>query len=192
MSQIILASGSPRRKRLLEQVGINCLVKIPNVDEDKVKTKDPIELVKHLAEIKGNNIELSKGQILISADTVIHFGDQILTKPNNEKEAYQMLSALRGQTHFVHTGVMIRSLLQQQIFTVKTAVEFWDVSNQELAGYIDSGERRDKAAGYGIQAKGAFLVKAIKGDYYNVVGLPISTVVQKLKEFNIYPFDSSK
>ncbi|WP_338079336.1 Maf family protein [Aquibacillus halophilus] len=187
MNELVLASGSPRRQELLKQMGISYSVRITGLDESKITNSDPKKLVEELARLKGENISLQEGQVVLSADTVVSYKDQILTKPTNAKEALTMLSNLNGNTHVVYTGVMIRSKSQASLFSVATEVEFWDMSNVDLKDYVDSGEWKDKAGGYGIQSIGAFLVREIRGDYYNVVGLPLSLVLRQLKEFSIYP-----
>nr|WP_153736617.1 Maf family protein [Aquibacillus halophilus] len=187
VNELVLASGSPRRQELLKQMGISYSVRITGLDESKITNSDPKKLVEELARLKGENISLQEGQVVLSADTVVSYKDQILTKPTNAKEALTMLSNLNGNTHVVYTGVMIRSKSQASLFSVATEVEFWDMSNVDLKDYVDSGEWKDKAGGYGIQSIGAFLVREIRGDYYNVVGLPLSLVLRQLKEFSIYP-----
>ncbi|MCT2537952.1 Maf family protein [Aquibacillus koreensis] len=187
MNQLILASGSPRRKELLEQVGIPCIVRKSDFDESTVTESDPKKLVETLAVEKGNTIDLQADQIVLAADTVVSYKQKVLTKPENEADALAMLKDLNGNQHHVYTGVMIRSTTKQVVFSTCTTVQFLQLTEDELNKYIASGEPFDKAGGYGIQGKGAFLVKEIKGDYYSVVGLPISAVVQLLKEFGVYP-----
>ncbi|SDK40862.1 Maf family protein [Sediminibacillus albus] len=188
MAQLILASGSPRRKALLKQAGLAFTVNVPQVDEKSIKEKDPERLVKKLAILKGESLPLKQGQVLLSADTVVSHQREILTKPEDEKEAFAMLSRLNGDTHEVFTGVSIRSYEEEIVFAVCTRVRFWYMSTAELVAYIQTGEPFDKAGGYGIQGRGALLVKEISGDYFNVVGLPLSTVVRKLKPFGIFPY----
>lgn len=185
MKKLLLASGSPRRKELLDQVGFSFTVKKSNVDETRVKEQDPRKLVEYLAELKGNAITLGKEEVVLSADTVVSYNGKVLTKPNDQAEAMEMLRQLNGTSHMVYTGVMIKSLKKSVVFSTVTSVQFWEHSEADLLAYIQSGEPFDKAGGYGIQGKGAVLVKEIKGDYYNVMGLPISTVVRELKEFGV-------
>ncbi|WP_226036534.1 Maf family protein [Aquibacillus saliphilus] len=187
MCQLVLASGSPRRKQLLEQVGIPFIVDVAGIDESQVVESNPKQLVEKLAKIKGEAIPVKEGQVILSADTVVSYNDDILTKPSNKEEALRMLSSLSGKKHWVYSGVMIRSIDKECLFSLGTSVRFWDIPEPELKSYINSGDWKDKAGGYGIQSSGAFLVKEICGDYYNVMGLPISTVVKQLREFSIYP-----
>ncbi|WP_186576265.1 Maf family protein [Aquibacillus kalidii] len=187
MNQLILASGSPRRKELLELVNIPFRVTFSEIDESKMVIKDPRQLVEQLAVMKGNELEIKQDEVILSADTVVSFEGEVLTKPQSKQHAKEMLTQLNGKKHSVYTGVMIKSRDREQVFSVKTEVSFWHVSEEEIDQYVESGDPMDKAGGYGIQSKGAFLVREIKGDYYNVVGLPVSIVVRYLRDFNIYP-----
>ncbi|WP_407269603.1 Maf family protein [Radiobacillus sp. PE A8.2] len=191
MNQLILASSSPRRKQLLQQIGIPFKLRIPDVDESTVKGNSPKDLVEVLAQVKGEAVDLNFDEVVLSADTVVSFQGEILTKPTNDQHAFEMLSMLRGKQHTVHTGVMLRSKQEQIIFSAETIVEFWDVTDELLWEYIRSGDPLDKAGAYGIQSQGAVLVKSISGDYFTVVGLPISLVVKKLEAFDIFPTFSS-
>ncbi|SDM98484.1 Maf family protein [Sediminibacillus halophilus] len=188
--QLILASGSPRRKKLLEQAGLQFLTKIPDVDEQSVTASDACQLVKKLAVMKGEKLPPAKGEVVLSADTVVSQHERILTKPESREDAFAMLSELNGETHQVHTGVSIRSQGKSTVFSVATKVTFWEMTDEQLAAYIDTGEPFDKAGAYGIQGKGALLVQKIHGDYFNVVGLPLSKVVRELEHFGIVPFSS--
>ncbi|MDL4841669.1 Maf family protein [Aquibacillus rhizosphaerae] len=187
MNQLILASGSPRRSELLKQVGIPFTVIEPNVDETLLTEQNPVRFVELLANQKGLAIEVSENRVILSADTVVSMDGNILTKPENWNEAYNMLNMLNGKKHEVYTGVMIRSSVKEIVFSRCTTVQFLEVTEKELKDYVNSGDSFDKAGGYGIQSRGAFLVKEIIGDYYNVVGLPVSKVVQRLREFDVYP-----
>ena len=187
-NKLILASSSPRRQKLLTQVRIPFSVRNPNVDESQITTNDPVEKVKQLALIKGKNVPIQHPEaIILAADTVVAYKQQIFEKPNNKEDAYQMLLALSGNVHEVYTGVMIRSLEQKSIFIERTQVEFLPLTDQEIEWYVSSEEPYDKAGAYGIQGLGAMFVKNINGDYFNVVGLPISRVVRELKSFSVYP-----
>ncbi|WP_053219025.1 Maf family protein [Virgibacillus senegalensis] len=185
--QLILASGSPRRKELLEQAGLPFTVQVPDVDERSVTSADARQLVEKLAIMKGEVQSPAEGEIVLSADTVVSQHGRILTKPESREEAYAMLSALNGGTHHVHTGVSLRSHQDSRVFSVATKVTFWEMSDKQLNAYIDTGEPFDKAGGYGIQGRGAILVKEIHGDYFNVVGLPLAKLVRELEHFGIVP-----
>lgn len=185
---LILASASPRRQQLLKQVNIPFTIRIPDIDESEIKTKDPMEKVTELAKRKGQAVPISNSnEVILSADTIVAFEEQILEKPNNRAHAYEMISALSGNIHDVYTGVCIRSENREKVFAERTKVEFWPLKKEEIEAYIATEEPYDKAGAYGIQHYGAIFVKQIIGDYFNVVGLPVSRVVRELKQFGIYP-----
>ncbi|KGX93479.1 septum formation protein Maf [Pontibacillus halophilus JSM 076056 = DSM 19796] len=188
MKQLILASSSIRRKELLQQAQLSFDVQPHPVDEAKVRAKNPHDLVHQLAELKGRALHLENDdQVVISADTVVYADGEVLGKPSTKREAYDMLLKLSGGTHEVYTGVMLRSTEQEQFIVEKTTVEFWPLTKEDIEFYIETGDPFDKAGGYGIQTAGAVLVKGIKGDYNNVVGLPLARVVRALRSFDIYP-----
>lgn len=185
---LILASSSPRRRELLEQVNIPFTIRTSNVDETQITTMDPVKRVIELASLKGKNVEIfHEKEVILSADTIVAYNNHILEKPKNKDEARQMMKLLSGKSHDVLTGVMLRSLDKKRTFVVKTEVLFWDLTDAEIEAYIHTDEPYDKAGGYGIQSYGSIFVKEIIGDYYNVVGLPLSTVVRYLREFQIFP-----
>lgn len=184
--KLILASSSPRRQELLQQVGIPFSVRKANIDESKITTSDPIEKVKQLAMLKGINVPLqNKDEVILSADTVVAYNQHIFEKPKDIKEARQMITSLSGSIHEVFTGVMVRSSDHENIFVEKTKVEFWPLSTDDIEWYVATDEPYDKAGAYGIQNLGAVLVKQIIGDYFNVVGLPLSRVVRELRKFEV-------
>ncbi|KGP73883.1 Maf family protein [Pontibacillus yanchengensis] len=188
MTQLILASSSPRRRDLLEQVNISYETRKQHVDESKMTCRSPRAYVQALAELKARSVPFSvDNEVIISADTVVSFEEQVLGKPKSRKEAFDMLSMLSGNIHKVYTGVTIRSAEQETSFVEKTTVEFWPLTKDEINEYLDSEEPYDKAGAYGIQSSGAIFVKEIKGDYYNVVGLPLSRVVRSLRSYGIFP-----
>ncbi|HLR51412.1 MAG TPA: Maf family protein [Candidatus Avamphibacillus sp.] len=187
--QLILASSSPRRQALLKQVNIPFSIRKPNVDESQIMTNDPVEKVKQLSLLKGNATSLLEdNEVILSADTVVSYDHQILEKPKDKQDAFKMLSLLSGSVHEVFTGVTIRSAEKEITFAQETEVKFWPLSESEINNYIASGEPFDKAGAYGIQGMGAILVKKINGDYFNVMGLPISRVCRELREFSILPY----
>ncbi|WP_010531724.1 Maf family protein [Lentibacillus jeotgali] len=182
--QLILASSSPRRKELLQQVDIPFTIRKQDADESRITEADPTKKVAELAKLKGRNVGIRhENELILAADTVVSFQNQIFGKPETESKAFQMLAALSGQVHEVHTGVMLRTSQEERVFTEKTAVEFWPLTDSEIERYIATRDPFDKAGAYGIQGPGAVLVKQIRGDYYNIVGLPISRVVRELKPF---------
>lgn len=184
--KLILASSSPRRQELLKQVGIEFSVRVAEVDETEVIANDSKERVKSLALLKGRNVSLKyDNEVILSADTIVAYNNQMLEKPKDKDEAYEMIRALSGTKHEVYTGAAIRSANKEIVFVEQTVVEFWLLEDEEIKRYIQTNEPYDKAGGYGIQSMGALFVKQIVGDYYTVVGLPLSRVVRELKSFGI-------
>lgn len=180
---IILASQSPRRQELMDQAGIPCTCCPADVDETITCCTPPDAAVITLAARKAQAVfDRYPDAVVIGADTVVALGKQLFGKPANPEEAADMLRTLSGRTHQVYTGVCI--IGPDGCFTTffeKTDVTFFSLSDAEINAYIATGEPMDKAGAYGIQGRGALLVKAICGDYYNVVGLPIAQLVRSLK-----------
>lgn len=189
MEQLVLASASPRRKEILEQVGATFTV-CPSNAEEKMDTElSPALLVEELAVLKARDVldSVDKSSLVIGADTVVSIGDRILGKPKDAEEAKTMLSELSGKTHTVYTGFCCIRKKDMKIFAdyAKTDVTFRALSEEEIHAYIKTGEPMDKAGAYGIQEYGSLLIEGISGDYFNVVGLPINKLAQCLKrEFN--------
>lgn len=194
--RIILGSGSPRRRELLEQIGIEFEIRTSDKEEIYEST-NPEKIVKELAQMKAGNVALDLEEkegsiaetIIIGADTVVAVDDEILGKPESEEDAFRMLKGLSGRAHQVYTGVALLVYgvdgEQKEIcHAEKTEVFVHSMTDEEIQTYIASGEPMDKAGSYGIQGKFAAYIDRIEGDYYNVVGLPISYVYQKLKEEN--------
>lgn len=190
MSHLVLGSQSARRKQLLTMAGYAFEVRSPEIDETSTMNS-PEETVLDLSQRKSNAITIESDEVLLTSDTVVVIRDYILGKPDSLKDAYMYLRLLSGHTHYVYTGVTIRSFMHQKSFVVPTAVTFFPLEEWEINAYINTGEVWDKAGGYGIQGKGALLVEKIEGDYYSVVGLPLSRVVRELQEFEIFPSFSS-
>jgi septum formation protein len=185
--RLILASQSPRRRELLQQVRIPFETKVQDVDESMITDQDPLRKVKQLAKLKAENLSLRPHEVVLAADTIVVWENLIFGKPATKDEAHAMITSMSGTVHHVYTGVMIRSKEQHVIFSERTAVSFWELPAPLIDWYLGTGEPFDKAGGYGIQGIGAMFVKEIRGDYFNVVGLPISRVVQELRKFNIHP-----
>ena len=189
MKKIILASGSPRRKELLEQVGIHPLV-IPSKVEEKITRSDPAGIVCELSEQKCMDVALNRKEdgIYIGADTVVSADHRILGKPASIEDAVDMITMLQGRNHQVYSGVTIISLengeiLNKETFSSCTDVFVYDMTEQEIKDYVNCGECMDKAGAYGIQGAFARYVEKIDGDYNNVVGLPVAKLCQILKKF---------
>lgn len=177
---IILASKSPRRKELLSFITTDFIIKTADVDETLEEGISPKEAVEYLSRIKAEPFADNVNTI-IGADTVVAIGNRILGKPTNREDAFHMLRLLSGNTHSVFTGVTVISPDRTETFSVETKVKFFTLSDDEINDYLDTDEPYDKAGAYGIQGKGALLVESIEGDYFNVVGLPVSTLNKFLK-----------
>ena len=189
MKTIILGSASPRRRELLAQIGVDFTVRVSEKEEIYHSTV-PEEIVKELALMKAENVaeelRADRDMIVLGADTIVVLDDAILGKPKDEEEAFRMIHSLQGRTHEVYTGVAVldfdkdgkKSVVNH---AVGTKVFVHAMSDEEIRGYIATGEPMDKAGGYGIQGRFAPYIDRIEGDYYNVVGLPVSYVYQVLK-----------
>ena len=185
---IILASASPRRKKLLKQIGLEFKVIAANIDEDDIKENDPAKFVVELANRKALQVAKSNIEsIIIGSDTTVYLDGKLLNKPNTEKDAYEMLTNLSGKTHQVYTGV---SLVQYQSekskeFYVRTDVTFRELGEREKYAYIATGSPMDKAGSYGIQDDfGSVFVEKIVGCYYNIVGFPLARFYKEIRDFN--------
>lgn len=188
MIKLILASGSPRRRMLLEQVGIEYIV-CPSQVEEKVCFSQPDKVVMSLAEQKAMDVAKTmlsqhKDYMVLGADTVVAYKGQILGKPKDYQDAKEMLTMLSGQSHQVYTGVCLvkehGGQLISETFYEKTDVHFYPLNQAVIDWYVSTGEPEDKAGAYGIQGYGAVLVSEIVGDYNNVVGLPVARLWQYL------------
>jgi len=181
--KIILASGSPRRRQLLAQVGIPCEVIVSNVDE--TISGEPDYQVRELAQRKAKAVRdmiIPDDRIIIAADTLVYVNGKVLGKPENHDEAFTMLKTLSGKSHTVYTGVFVLCSCKCIGFVDTAKVWFRDLSDEEINGYIATGEPFDKAGAYGVQDKGALLVDRIEGDFFTVVGLPVAKVAVALRE----------
>lgn len=208
--RLVLASASPRRRELLSQIGLEFSV-MPSTKEENAKATEAGALVQELSRQKAVDIweQLSGGQgqnpdadqeqiaeetqepnlngkrqpelLVIGADTVVCCEGKILGKPHSREAAAEMLTALQGRSHEVYTGVTLYSQSETVTFFECTQVEFYPMTEVEISEYIDSKEPMDKAGAYGIQGLGARFVKGIRGDYNNVVGLPVGRLYQELK-----------
>ena len=185
---IILASQSPRRRELLERMGIRKFdVIVSDADETPEDGLTPAEQVERLSRVKAEAVaaRVGKEDLVIAADTVVALEGTVLGKPADEDDAFRMLSALSGMRHQVHTGVTVaqngRFLTRHEV----TSVDFRTLEPEDVERYIATGECLDKAGAYGIQSYGCLLVEGIVGDYYNVMGLPVPLLAGMLKEFGI-------
>lgn len=192
MAKIILASASDRRKDILTQVGISYEVMPSHIDEDTIHADTPASLVEALSAAKAEDVaeRLTRDFVVIGADTVVVKDNSILGKPSDEAEAVKMLQMLQGNRHEVYTGVTLISVSPEgkgliDTFHVRTIVDMIPMTTTQINAYIQTGEPMDKAGAYGIQGRGAAYIQDIAGDYYNVVGLPISTVLARLANMGI-------
>ncbi|MCC8073216.1 MAG: Maf family protein [Clostridiales bacterium] len=176
---LILASKSPRRRELLKLITDDFTVKSADVDETLPKDILPDKAVEYLSKIKAQPFK-NNTDTIIGADTVVALDNIILGKPKDESDAFTMLKMLSGREHGVFTGVTVITPSSTKTFSVLTKVKFFKLSDSEINDYISTGEPMDKAGAYGIQGKGSLLVEKIDGDYFNVVGLPVSKLNQIL------------
>lgn len=187
MKKLILASSSPRRAELLKQIGLNFEIKTGSVDEPLLPGLSPPELVERLAERKAAAVarELDDG-IVIAADTVVVWQGQVLGKPRNGEEAFDMLSKLQGSVHDVFTGVALIDVRSGKVLVEheKTRVFFRAMEGFEISRYVATGEPLDKAGAYGVQGLAAIFIRRLEGCYTNVVGLPLSRLALMLKKFS--------
>ena len=182
--RIILASGSPRRKELLEKMGLTFEVISPDVDERVHGTTE--EQVEKLAVRKARAVAEGQGfGLVIAADTLVALGERVLGKPENEAQAHEMLSALSGKAHRVLTGVCILDAADGRCvhFVAKSTVTFEQLTEERIRAYIATGEPMDKAGAYGIQGLGGAFVKKLEGSFENVMGLPVEELRLALDAF---------
>ena len=188
MNQIILASGSPRRKQLLELAEISFEVIVSTTDESYPSLLSPSEIAMYIAQNKSGDVQRSlstKGNIhapiIIGADTIVVLEGAIIGKPTDRENAICILSQLSGKVHQVITGVSIISGAKERLFAEETSVEFHPLTTSQIEYYVDNYKPYDKAGAYAIQEWiGAIGIKSINGDFYNVMGLPVSRVAREL------------
>ncbi len=187
MKKIILASASPRRRELLEQIGLEFAV-IPSKAEEIITKERPAEIVEELSKQKAEDVaaQVEEG-IVIGSDTIVWQDGRVMGKPHSREEAWEMLRGLQGNTHSVFTGVTV--IVKQEgkevyhTFSKETKVHVYPMTEEETEAYLDTGEPMDKAGAYGIQGRFAAWVESIEGDYNSVVGLPVSDLWQVLKQY---------
>ena len=179
---IVLASGSPRRRELLTGLGLEFEVRPSLLDEpDPMPRENPIDYAARMATMKAMDVAgQEQGAAVIGADTIVTLDDRVMGKPTDDEDALAMLKRLSGRTHQVITAFCVAREGESQTQSVVTDVEMRISGEAELRNYVASGEPMDKAGAYGIQGVGRFMVKAIRGSYTNVVGLPVSRVLETL------------
>ncbi len=203
MGQIILASQSPRRKELLEQIGLEFEI-CPAKGEEIITKNIPEEVAQELSLQKAKEVAAMVSQygekhrelmtpqdiLVIGADTIVAIDDKILGKPKDEADAYRMLSMLSGRKHAVYTGVTFVFIDKcgkagAHTFFEKTEVQMKELNEEEINRYVATGDSLDKAGAYGIQGRCAIYIEKIDGDYNNVVGLPVARIYKELQKLGI-------
>jgi len=188
--RVILASKSPRRKEILEMVGIKFDVISSDLEESYFNNEGPRHLVKRLSRDKvfkvAKNLSEKRETLIIGADTIVLFNGEILGQPKEYKDAKRMLSLLQGKKHRVFTGISVLKEGSEIVSDFsKSVVEFYPMSEEEIDWYISTKEPFDKAGSYGVQGIGAFFIKKINGSYHNVMGFPIDLFYKLIKRLNV-------
>jgi septum formation protein len=190
-SPFILASASPRRHELLRSVGLKFKIIPAHINEDQIPGESPREHVRRLAYDKAQTIARKNPRSwVLGADTIVVIDGLILGKPKNKAEARKMLILLSGREHKVFTGFSIarKAGRVRRTKVIQSAVQFKEISPEELSWYVGSPEPYDKAGGYAVQGKGAYFIKSIRGSYTNVIGLPLCEVLEELKSLSAVIF----
>ena len=185
---IILASASPRRKEILEMLGVKNMRIIPAVGEEKAPADtEPAGIVRALALEKAREVaaKAAPGETVIAADTIVWHNGRLFGKPHSEAEAVAMLSELSGDTHAVYTGVALIRDGQELCAAEETKVRFRPIPMEEIEAYVASGEPMDKAGAYGAQGRASVFVEGIEGDFFNVMGLPVCLLDSMLKKLGL-------
>lgn len=182
--QIVLGSASPRRKHLLEEIGLQFISEIHPIEESYPEHLTPYEISEHIAQQKASAFQQPENnKLIITADTVVAFRNSILGKPADAKEAFEMLRLLSNNTHEVITGICLRNATGTHTFHAITKVTFDRIDNETIYQYINKSKPFDKAGAYGIQEWfGMIAVKHIEGSYFNVMGLPVQQLIQKITQ----------
>jgi septum formation protein len=182
--EFVLASGSPRRRELFHSLGWSFRIDVPGVCEDLIPGEAPEDAALRLSLAKAREVSARNPlSLVVAADTLVAVDGVILGKPANRDDALGMIRSLSGTIHSVFTGVAIRQDGKERFAVEETLVEFRSLSEEEIRAYAESGEGDDKAGAYAIQGRGALLVSSLRGDYFNVVGLPLCRVSILLEEF---------
>ncbi len=182
---LILASQSPRRRELLGQLGLTFTVRVADIDETMDPRLPPEEAVAAISAKKAAAVPAGPDDVVIAADTIVVLGTTILGKPRSPREAEEMLLALSGKTHRVMTGVTVCRNGESRSFTEITEVAFRALSEAEIRAYVATGDPMDKAGSYGIQGLAALFVESLRGDYFNVMGLPLCALGRVLRIFGV-------
>jgi septum formation protein len=175
---IVLASGSPRRRELLAQLGVVFEVRAADLDESVLEGETPLDYVQRLSVEKAAAVPVPVGTLVIAADTTVDVDGEIFGKPADEAEARSMLAAISGRRHHVHTGVTVRLDVRSATTVVSTAVDVAPIDEATMAWYVGTGEPFDKAGGYALQGAGGVFVAGVEGSVSNVIGLPLAELVE--------------
>lgn len=181
--QLILASASPRRRELLSLLGKPFVIRVADIDETMDSHKSPFDEVARVSREKALAVAAESDDIVIAADTIVVCENTVLGKPHSAEEAVGMLTLLSGRDHQVMTGCTLRQGSRVVSFTEVTDLHFRPLSKTEIARYVESGEPMDKAGAYGIQGGAALFCQRLRGDYYNVMGLPVCRLLTELRSF---------
>lgn len=192
MSTLVLASASPRRQALIQTYGIPVRVLVSDVDESTPSDWSPQEVVEQLALRKARAVlaDVRDDEIVVGSDTIVVLNQSILGKPKDEADAIRMLTALQGTTHDVYSGIacIAKATGQERVDYRRTRITMASLTDEQVRRYVATGEPMDKAGGYGIQGKAAAFVTQIEGDYFSVVGLPVSALANLLQQLGVTPY----
>ena len=185
--KIVLASASPRRRELLQLIGISDFtIRVSEAEETYPADLSPAQIVEYISREKAEAVACAPDELIITADTMVFLDQARLGKPVDEADALRMLTALQGRRHTVRTGVTVRQGDRFLTESEATDVEFRPATEAELRAYIATGEPMDKAGAYGVQGKGALLVQRLEGDFFNVMGLPVLRLSRLLEQLGIH------
>jgi septum formation protein len=177
MTRVVLASASPRRHDLLTNLGVEFVVRAPDIDESPLHGEAPIDYVRRLASAKAVAVHAAADELVIAADTTVDIDSHILGKPDDIAEAESMLRRLSGRTHRVHTGIAVRRDGRELVEVCTTEVTFVELDDAAIRWYIATGEPMGKAGAYALQGAGAALVSGVRGSVSNVIGLPMHVLI---------------
>lgn len=178
--KLVLASKSPRRSEILKNAGIDFTVRVADADETIPEGTKPEDAVVFLAARKAMAVPRENDEVILGADTVVVLDGNILGKPKDKNDAFNMIKSLSGRVHSVFTGVCAIGDGISLTFAEETKVEFYSLTDKEIIDYINTNEPYDKAGAYGIQGFASKFIRGIEGDYFNVVGLPVSSIYKKI------------
>lgn len=181
---MILASQSPRRKELLSRLVSDFKIVPADIDESRLEKETPTDYVLRLGKEKARAIrQMYPNELILASDTAVSLGDEIMGKPKNKEEAFEMLSKFSGKTHQVSTSICLLQGDKEESLVSTCDVTFYPLTEQEIYDYLKKDEYKDKAGSYAIQGDAAVFIEKINGDYYTVMGLPLAQLNQLLKKF---------